>query len=412
MPNPNSDTWAVAQLGSRMHYAVPRILHEHGILERLYTDVCSVQGWPHMLRRLPHRICPSALARLSDRVPGSVPASAIASFPGFGLRYAWKRASIRSPREHTATHLWAGSVFCEAVIRAGLGTASGVYTFNSAGLELLLHARERGLRTAVEQTIAPIPVEDELLLCEHEAFPEWEPAPAANSLRARAASRERAEWDAAGIILCGSEFVRDGIRAAGGPAGRCRVVPYGVSAPSSAVLRKRARRPLHVLTIGEAGLRKGAPYLLAVAKTLGASAEFRWVGPITASRRALRTATGSVNFIGPVSRSRVAEHYAWADVFVLPSICEGSATVCYEALAAGLPVIATPNCGSVVRDGLDGFIVPVRDPEAIAVAIERLFADPALLAEMSAAALATATGFTIEKYAERLLAALVTEPAC
>ena len=365
-----------------------------------------------MLRRLPRRICPLALARLSDRVPGGVPPSAIGSFPGFGLRYAWKRDSARSPREYTAAHLWAGSAFCEAVIRAGLGAASGVYTFNSAGLELLLHARGRGLRTAVEQTIAPIPVEDKLLLREHQAFPDWEPAPAANSLRAQAASRERAEWDAAGIILCGSEFVRDGIRAAGGPAGRCRVVPYGVSAPSSAVLRKRARRPLHVLTIGEAGLRKGAPYLLAAARLIGGNAEFRWVGPITASRRALRAASGGVDLIGPVPRSQIAVHYDWADVFILPSICEGSATVCYEALAAGLPVIATPNCGSVVRDGLDGFIIPVRDPGAIAAAVERFLARPALLAQMSAAALATATGFTLEKYAERLLAALATEPVC
>jgi glycosyltransferase involved in cell wall biosynthesis len=394
-----------------MHYAVPRILHQNGILERLYTDLCAVEGWPRALRWLPRGICPSPLARLSDRVPAGVPRSTIASFPGFGLRYAWKRASIRSLQEYTAVHLWAGTVFCEAVIRSGLGNARGVYTFNSAGLELLRHARERGLRTVVEQTIAPIPVEDQLLLRERRAFPDWEPSPAANPLRALAASRERSEWEAAGIVLCGSEFVRDGIRAAGGPAGRCHVVPYGVAAPPGAALRRRGRRPLRVLTAGEAGLRKGAPYLLAAARTLGASAQFRWVGSITVSRGALRARSGGVEFTGAVPPSRIAEHYAWADVFVLPSICEGSAAVCYEALAAGLPVIATPNCGSVVRDGLDGFIVPIRDPGAIAAAIERFLSDPALLAAMSAAALKTAAGFTLEKYAGRLLAALATKPA-
>jgi glycosyltransferase involved in cell wall biosynthesis len=102
----------------------------------------------------------------------------------------------------------------------------------------------------------------------------------------------------------------------------------------------------------------------------------------------------------------MAEHYAWADLFLLPSICEGSATVCYEALAAGLPVITTENAGSVVRDGIDGFIVPIRDPGAIAERLENLHRDRALLESMSRAALERAREFTVEKYAERLLSAL------
>jgi len=55
---------------------------------------------------------------------------------------------------------------------------------------------------------------------------------------------------------------------------------------------------------------------------------------------------------------------------VLPSICEGSATVTYEALASGVPVICTPKTGSMVRHGVDGNIVPIRNPEAIAQSIE------------------------------------------
>ena len=61
---------------------------------------------------------------------------------------------------------------------------------------------------------------------------------------------------------------------------------------------------------------------------------------------------------GPVPRSVVAEHYAWADVFLLPSVCEGSATATYEAIASGIPVICTPNAGSVIEDGRQGFRSP------------------------------------------------------
>ena len=72
----------------------------------------------------------------------------------------------------------------------------------------------------------------------------------------------------------------------------------------------------------------------------------------------------TIRFVGHVSGG-AARFYGQADVFVFPSIVEGSANTNYEAMAAGLPVITTLNAGSVVRDGIDGFIVPIRDPDAI-----------------------------------------------
>jgi glycosyltransferase involved in cell wall biosynthesis len=100
------------------------------------------------------------------------------------------------------------------------------------------------------------------------------------------------------------------------------------------------------------------------------------------------------------------EHYTWADVFLLPTVCEGSATVCYEALAAGLPVVTTPNAGSTVRDGVDGFVVPIRDSETLVERLARLAEDPELLAGMSANALARASEFGLANYGERLMRVL------
>jgi glycosyltransferase involved in cell wall biosynthesis len=108
---------------------------------------------------------------------------------------------------------------------------------------------------------------------------------------------------------------------------------------------------------------------------------------------------------GPAPRSDIAQHFKWADVLLLPSICEGSATVTYEALGYGLPVVCTPNAGSVARDGVEGFIVPVRDATAIAGRIEQLAQDLELRAQMAANAKARAAEFTVEAYGRRLLAA-------
>jgi hypothetical protein len=114
----------------------------------------------------------------------------------------------------------------------------------------------------------------------------------------------------------------------------------------------------------------------------------------------------SVELRGIVPRSEMAKEYEWAGVFPLPSISEGSATAIYEALAAGLPVICTENAGGVVRDGVEGFIVPICNGEAIAKAIADLTEHPGLRAAMSESAVDRAAEFTLKRYGERLLDAL------
>ncbi|MBK6741983.1 MAG: glycosyltransferase family 4 protein [Hydrogenophilales bacterium] len=245
------------------------------------------------------------------------------------------------------------------VIQRGLGNADGVYTFNGAGLELMQYARSRGLRTVMEQTIAPMEIERQLLAEEQKIFPGWqEPEPDDEYVRAYIA-REQAEWCEADVILCGSEFVREGIAACGGPVERCVVVPYGLAKNhfGSVPTRSPHNGPLRVLTVGAVGLRKGSPYVLEAAKLLKGRASFRMVGPLGFTTKINDNLSGHIELVGPVPRASIQDHFAWADIFLLPSLCEGSATVTYEALANGLPVICTPNTGSIVRDGIEGAIL-------------------------------------------------------
>jgi glycosyltransferase involved in cell wall biosynthesis len=162
---------------------------------------------------------------------------------------------------------------------------------------------------------------------------------------------------------------------------------------------------LRVLTVGAVGLRKGSPYVLRAARALGAAAQFRMAGPAQLSPAARAEFEGHVELLGPVPRNQVRRHFEWADVFLLPSVCEGSATATYEALAAGLPVVCTHNTGSVVTDGADGFLVPARDHLPIVERMAR-FAEPGVLEAMSANALAKARAFDLEAYSRRALAAI------
>ena len=406
---PPARTFVVCQLGARMHYAVPRFLSEAGCLERLYTDVYPTRAWARLLGALPGGWRPAGIRRLIGR-GARLPDSIVRSYPVFGLLYYLRNRWARDSETASATFLWAGHAFGMRVVRAGFGKATAVYTFNTAAREVLSAAREQGLFTVLEQTIAPRAIEEALMRSEHERHPDWEPPLTRSAAAEATVAREAEEWELADLIVCGSEFVRDGIRQCGGPVDRCAVVPYGVDA--SFQPKPPARLPgraLRVLTVGHVGLRKGAPYALAVARALQGVAEFRWVGPIMIGDAAVAQVSRQIELRGAVPRSDVRAHYEWADVFFLPSVCEGSATVTYEALASGLPVVTTRSAGSPVRDGLDGFVLDDRDTQGMTARLRQLHEDHALFARLAQGAAAGAGALTLAAYRQRLVPLLLNQ---
>lgn len=92
------------------------------------------------------------------------------------------------------------------------------------------------------------------------------------------------------------------------------------------------------------------------------------------------------------------------DVFALPSDYEGLSYSLIEALFAGLPIVTTAVSGasSVVRDGENGYIVPRRQPEAFAEALDRILSDPELRAQMGAASRKRSEYFTLDRMVDQI----------
>jgi len=409
MAEGSSPRVVVAQLGARNSYSVPVALHLYGALEQLCTDIYAEKGVISAGVRMGAKLLRGkALRRWAGRYDSRLPTDRVTTFPRFGLQYKWKVRRSKTPTDRTAAYLWGGKRFCELVVEEGLGNANGVYGFNSASLELLRAAKQAGLTCIVEQTSAPRQVEYALVIEEELRFPGWSWGTAKDELAAEYACREREEWQNADLVICPSQFVKQGIYMEGGPTHRLAVVPYS-SNQRFFVNRDRSHQEsrLHVLYAGKVNLQKGTAYLArAVAALHSNSVRVSAVGGIALSKVGRSEVERHIKLLGPVPRSEMPGIYQQADVFVFPSLCEGSALVCYEALAAGLPVITTPNAGSVVRDGVDGFIVPIRSPEAIAEKLDLLASNRKLLAELSQNARERASQFTVERYAERLMAAI------
>jgi len=159
---------------------------------------------------------------------------------------------------------------------------------------------------------------------------------------------------------------------------------------------RRADSTLHIVTTGALIWRKGYEYALLAVRRLveqGVPVHFEIIGDGPERQRVLYTLDdlhlhGHVHLLGRLSPEAVRDRLQRADVFLLASLSEGIANAALEAMACGLPVVTT-DCGGMreaVTDGVEGFVVPVRDPAAMAEALQKLASDADLRAAMGARA--------------------------
>lgn len=210
----------------------------------------------------------------------------------------------------------------------------------------------------------------------------------------------------ADFVTVPSEFNRQTYLENSIPVQKLRVVPYGVDLQSFYPLPKPCREhSFRAIFVGNFSLRKGALYLLSAWKHLGWEDAELWIVGNTAPE-IQRFVTESrklpgLKFWG--HQKNVRELYHQADVFVLPSLGEGSALVSYEAMACGLPVIVTENTGSLARPDVDGYIIPSADDVALVDALERMRSQPERRSEMGHNARERIEPYTWESYGVRLM---------
>ncbi len=145
-----------------------------------------------------------------------------------------------------------------------------------------------------------------------------------------------------------------------------------------------------VLYVGQMSLRKGLPYMLEAVCGLGIpNLEFWLIGSMTSEADPFfKRYDGCFRYLGTAPRQKLHQYYSQASVLVMASLEEGMAMVQAQAMACGLPVIATTNSGGedLFQDSVEGFIVPIRSPMAIREKILYLYENPHQRVEIGQAA--------------------------
>jgi len=246
------------------------------------------------------------------------------------------------------------------------------YVFTQVGLEVLRWAKETGVPSVLECPNGHIRNFREVY--EVEAA-RWCGAKFRGHPSPEMVDRVEEEYELADRIRVSSEWSKDSIIARGVPASKIHVLqqPVDLNLYRPSERPRSVNGPLRICFVGSLDLRKGFVYLLRALRLIGSEKVSLEIVGATGSRCCARLFAKESRGLAVTSAPgdpRPAYHRA--EVFVLPTLEDGSPFAVAEAMACGLPVIVTDSCGSAewITQGHNGWVVPARQPEAIAEALE------------------------------------------
>jgi alpha-maltose-1-phosphate synthase len=398
--------------GNAFVRALLRSLYRHELLARYVTSL-AFHREDRWMESLPTRLRGQLMRRRYD-----LPAALVERMPA--------REVVRLLAGAVGLGRWVthetGWASIDAVQRAvGRRAASrietmpalrGVYAYEDGAREVFVAAEHRGLSRCYDLPIGYWREAQRIFREEAELQPEW--AATLDGLQDSPAklARKDEELASASSVIVASEFTRRTLLAyPGALAAPISVVPYGAeeTVTEQALGERLAERRtglLRVLFVGGLTQRKGLSYVFSAMRTMRAAATLTVVGRGASGRcAALEGALREHTYVPSLPSGELFALMRRHDVLVLPSLFEGFGLVLLEAMAQGLPVIATPHTAApdLFVEEAAGIIVPVRSPEALAAAIERLANDSNQREQYAFAARRIAARMTWEAYGKKLV---------
>ena len=397
--------------GKQHAYEVAVALQKAGRLRQFVTGVYfKPAAFPYSLvTRLPSTARHKALRALGKRTHPALSPQLVRSWPYAEIlsravsRIGWVDTLSQGRCGYPFID-WATDFYISRVLARMRPAPAAVFGFLGGSLRTFARARQMGIPTILD---VPIVFDAaEILAVEYRRLG------LRRRLKPPPSGRLQRELMLADWVVAGSPAVAQSVARAGYAGRGVFLVPYGVDTSLfTPAARPKERGPFRVVFAGRFEVRKGVHYLLEAWRQAGINGELVLAGPPGEEEfvNRMRQQYGATfREAGNLIQRDLAQLLASSDVFVFPSLAEGSALVTYQALASGLPCIVTPEAGSVVRDGVEGFVVPVGDSGAVAARLRLLHADTALRERMGESAAQRGRQFTWDHY-HQTLAHVLTE---
>lgn len=279
-----------------------------------------------------------------------------------------------------------------------------VYAYEDGAATSFEFAKQQGILCLYDLPIMFYRMSQAIQTEEAERFPELAPALQAAKEPQWKLERKEKEVQLADHIFVASSITRNSLVNFGIEANKISVIPYG--APLE-YFRPQPKPDdcFRAIYVGRLEPRKGIHYLLSAWKSLKLpNAELWLVGINEYPSGWLDQYAGTFRHIPSVPHAALNEYYSAADILVFPSLVEGFGLVLLEAMACGIPAIASTNTAGpdLIDDGVDGFIIPIRDTEALQAKLEWCYQHRSEVAEMGKAARHKAEQLTWRLYRQKL----------
>lgn len=279
-----------------------------------------------------------------------------------------------------------------------------VYAYEDGAAATFHAAKQQGILCLYDLPIPFYRLSRDIQAQEAQRFPDLAPALQAVREPGWKIARKEQEVQLADHIFVASSMTQKSLLDVGVPPAKISVIPYG--APIDYFhSQPKTDKLFRALFVGRVGPRKGVHYLLQAWQALKLpDAELLLVGINEFPQSWLAQYTDCFRYVSSVPHASLNEYYNAASVLVFPSLVEGFGLVLLEAMACGIPVITTPNTAGpdILTDGVEGFIVPVRDIEYLKEKLEWCYRHPQELAQMGHAARRKAEQLTWGVYRQHL----------
>lgn len=300
---------------------------------------------------------------------------------------------------------WVYASLDRQVAKHHLHEIQAVYAYEDGAAKTFQAAKQRDILCLYDLPILFYRASREIQESEAQLFPEFALSLQAAKEPTWKIERKEQEIELADRIFVPSSFVQKSLIDAGITPDKISIIPFGAPIDYFAPKPKQDRI-FRVLFIGRVGPRKGVHYLLKAWQELKLlSAELLLVGINEFPPNYLEKYADIIRYIPSVPHSSLKSYYNSGNVLVLPTLVEGLPLVILEAMACGIPVITTPNAGisDIITNGIEGFIIPIRDVETLKEKLEWCYHHPQELVEMGLAARRKAESLTWNLYRQKLV---------
>ena len=379
--------WHLTQLGAREKYLYPRIINNKGRLGSFSTDM-----WFRGIDSLP---LTGKYSRLKTRFHSDLDSVNVNTKNLSSLYRMIKPYTGNSFDKWVKQGESFGNWATKQIEKAGLSSDDYIFGYTCGSLEIAKLARERNVKMVlgqcdpgfywydIQKAEAEKWVTDNLdLYIPNKVFKD----------------RVLNEWSLANTIIVNSIHSKQGLINYGVDENKIKILPLVSPMLSENIFdeTKNIKHKINILFVGNISFAKGFPYYAEAQKILKNDKRFEFyaVGDMHIPSEVIQKQNWNIKFTGRLNQEELSEFYKKSHILVFPTLSEGFGQVQLEAMAYGLPVIATNKCGDVVVDGVNGKIIESCSSKQIVDAILEITTNETAYNEISKKALETVEKFS------------------